>query len=115
MGDEKTLATIPSADPDTLLEVVLCTRATAPPVIELRRLSWGEGIGWFRQHTLRLEAGEVSHLCATLRRYHRRWKPPAAPSHAAKIIPFPRPTDQPQDSGSPPGQPKPAALAELSR
>lgn len=115
MADEKTLATIPSTDPETLLEVVLCTRATAPPIVELRRLSWGAGIGWFRQQTLRLEAGEVAHLFATLRRYHKRWQSPAAPSHAAKVIPFPRPPDQPKDRGSTAGQPRFAALADSAR
>ncbi|MEW6296980.1 MAG: hypothetical protein AB1671_04470 [Thermodesulfobacteriota bacterium] len=114
MADEKTLATIASSDPDVRLEVVLCTREAEPPIIELRRLSWGEGIGWFRQQTLRLEAAEAEYLLSTLRGNQRRWKPRPAHPHATKVIPFPRPADRQQGRAPEAAQRRFPEAAELS-
>ncbi len=97
MADEKTLATIASSDPEVLLEVVLCTREAEPPLIELRRLSRGEGVGWFRQQTLRLEAVEAERLLSTLRASRIHWTPRPTPPQTAKVIPFPHRTDQRRD------------------
>jgi hypothetical protein len=90
MSPEKILTTITSADPDSLLEVALCGRENGQTTIELRRLSWGEGIGWFRQQTLRLDTAEAESLLSALRTSRNQWKARPANPQARKVIPFPQ-------------------------
>ena len=85
MQQEEILTTIASTSPDTLLEVALCAGSEGGQRIELRRLSWGDGVGWYRQQTLRLDAAEAKGLFQALRgKWHDRSTRPAG-----KVIPFP--------------------------
>lgn len=86
MEGEKLLATL--GNRDSVLEVALCMDATAGPHIELRRLSWGEGVGWYRQQTLQMTGAEAEGLLLALRASRSKWKSRAADS-SRKVIPFP--------------------------
>jgi len=85
---QETLATIAGTTPDTRLEVVLDTRAQDEKVIELRRLAWGKGVGWYCQQTLRLEASEAEALLHALRQSRSKWGHQSA-RPTGKVIPFP--------------------------
>ncbi|MGH7965636.1 MAG: hypothetical protein ACRERD_28115 [Candidatus Binatia bacterium] len=84
----ETLATIAGTSPDTRLEVVLDKSLQDEKVIELRRLAWGKGIGWYCQQTLRLESTEAEALLQALRQSRSKWGPQSA-RPTGKIIPFP--------------------------
>ncbi|HKA55483.1 MAG TPA: hypothetical protein VKJ47_17665, partial [Candidatus Binatia bacterium] len=86
MKGEKVLATL--GNRDTALEVALCTAATGGPHLELRRLSWGDGVGWYRQQTLQITVTEAEGLLLALRAGRSKWKARAADS-SRKVIPFP--------------------------
>lgn len=85
MQQEEILTTIANTSPDTLLEVALCAGSEGGQRIELRRLSWGEGVGWYRQQTLRLDAAEAEGLFQALR---GKWRDRST-RPAGKVIPFP--------------------------
>jgi len=53
-----------SSDQDRLL-LVLCSKPEGSHV-ELRQQSFGDGIGWFTQSTIRLEANQVAELRSAL-------------------------------------------------
>jgi hypothetical protein len=95
--NETVLATIAATDPDSLLEVTLCRSATEELVIELCRFSWGAGIGWYRQHTLRLDITEAEGLLQALRTSRRKWHSPSDEPDG-KIIDFPVRTDPQEQS-----------------
>jgi hypothetical protein len=82
---EEILTTIASTSPDTLLEVAFCTGSEGGQRIELRRLSWGQGVGWYRRHTLRLDAAEAEGLLQALR---GKWRGRST-DPAGKVIAFP--------------------------
>jgi hypothetical protein len=83
---EKVLATL--GNRDSVLEVVLCADATDGSHLELRRLSWGEGIGWYRQQTLQMTVAEAEGLFLALRASRSKGKARAIDS-SRKVIPFP--------------------------
>jgi hypothetical protein len=61
MPSEVVLSTIAgSTEGDRLLLVLLNTAEGSH--VELRQQSYGEGIGWFNQATIRLEASQVAEL-----------------------------------------------------
>ncbi len=88
MIQEQTLKTITGEDPTVRLEVVVGADTQGTPLVELRRLSWGKGIGWYRQHTLQLDPTEVDVLLQTLRGSRQQWQDTPAPVRG-KVIPFP--------------------------
>lgn len=88
MQHETTLATIAGANPDTLLEVTLRPGHADEQYLELRRLSWGEGVGWYRQQTLRLNTAEAEELFLALRRNRSKWRKQPQGSRG-KVILFP--------------------------
>jgi len=91
---EEILTTIAGMSPDSALEVALCSDCADGRYLELRRLSWGEGIGWYRQQTLRLDANEAERILQTLRGSRSKWgSQPGTPK--GKVIPFPILTEQP--------------------
>ncbi len=69
---EEIIATIPQESSDSMLEVALIQGSCDNPTIELRRLSWGGGVGWYRQHTLRLDYATAQALLQTLRQARGR-------------------------------------------
>jgi hypothetical protein len=85
---EEILTTITSANPDSVLEIALSTASGGRQKIELRRLSWGEGVGWYRQQTLQLDVSEAETLLLALRGNRRKWAPRLAISQG-KVISFP--------------------------
>ena len=86
---EKVIATIPQGEKDSLLEVVLIQTGPDDSRIELRHHSWGEGIGWYRQHTLTLDAATVRALGRTLSQVQQRLDHGLTARHSSKVIPFP--------------------------
>ena len=52
---EVVLATVPQRHDDTVLEIVMIHGADGVTNVELRSLVWGNGLGWYRQHTLQLD------------------------------------------------------------
>jgi hypothetical protein len=94
MEHEKILTTIIGANKTSRLEVALGQDAQGGRMIELRRLSWGDGVGWYCQQTLRLDPREAENLSWTLRGSHRQWRDQVS-GHQGKIIAFPlQPTNQ---------------------
>ena len=62
---EVILAEIPGSNAEERLLIVHRNFA-GESRIELRQQTWGEGIGWFTQNTMRLEPQQVAQLRATL-------------------------------------------------
>lgn len=88
MQHEKILTTIVSANPTSRLEVAMCMEAQGERTLELRRLSWGDGVGWYCQQTLRLDPHEAESLFWALRGNQRQWRDRSATGQG-KIIPLP--------------------------
>jgi hypothetical protein len=63
---EEIIATIPQKQPDTVLEVALIHNDDGAAHIELRCMSWGEGLGWYRQKTLALNRDAARALLQNL-------------------------------------------------
>src|SRR5215813_2587321 len=63
---ENIIATIPQGSADTVLEVALIHDGSQGVHIELRYLAWGTGVGWYRQHTLKLDRSAAQALFRTL-------------------------------------------------
>ena len=62
---EVTLAEIPGSTNGERM-VVVHSHFAGQSRIELRQQTWGEGIGWFTQNTMRLEPQQVAQLRTTL-------------------------------------------------
>lgn len=94
MEQEKVLTTIVGANKTSRLEVTLGPNAQGGRTVELRRLSWGDGVGWYCQQTLRLDPREAENLLWTLRGSRHQWRDQLL-SGKGKVIPFPlRQTNQ---------------------
>ena len=88
MLPKQLLSTVTADDKNGRLEIVLSPNDAGEPALELRRLSWGRGVGWYHQHTLRLNPAEAEALLHTLRRSRSVWREgPHMPG--GKLIPFP--------------------------
>jgi hypothetical protein len=92
---EEVLVTIPQKGDDTVLEVVMMHDAIGAPAIELRYLVWGNGLGWYRQHTLRLDGTTARDLIQALGVVQRRMERQAVESLGHKVLPFPHKHRQP--------------------
>jgi hypothetical protein len=88
MPDEQILTTILGGNENARLEVALGADSQSGRTLELRRLSWGEGVGWYCQQTLRLNSKEVANLLRALRQNQSKWRDQSA-SRQGKVIPFP--------------------------
>ena len=62
---EDIIAAIPQGSADTVLEVALIRDDSQDVHIELRYLAWGAGVGWYRQHTLKLDRSAAQALFRT--------------------------------------------------
>ena len=88
MSHEQILSTITADNEHSRLEVALSCNAAGEQTLELRRQSWGKGVGWYRQHTLQLGPAEAEALLQTLRTSGHTWR--RHPGRAGgKVIPFP--------------------------
>jgi hypothetical protein len=86
---EKIIAAIPQDTPDHVLEVALVGDQAQGLRVELRTLAWGNGLGWYRQHTVTLDSASLQGLQRALGQIkgHIRHTTPQRPS--ATVIPFP--------------------------
>ena len=97
MRTNEILTTIPDAqhsasihsDPDVALEIALDEQEDGQATIALRRLTWGNGLGWCRQQALTLTTDEADALIRALQKSQRKWKGEPATS-SGNVIPFPR-------------------------
>jgi hypothetical protein len=62
-AQEITLSVLPGASEHERVVMVLCHHASSPAsYVELRQQSFGAGLGWFNQSTIRLEPEQVADL-----------------------------------------------------
>ena len=59
---ETTLTSLPASAENERILVVLVQNTSEGSQIEMRQQSFGEGIGWFTQSTIRMEPGQVATL-----------------------------------------------------
>jgi hypothetical protein len=88
---EEVLATIPQRDGDTALEVVMAHDSVGDTSVELRYLVWGVGLGWYRQHTLRLDGTTARGLIQALGIVRRRVESQSLEGLTHKVLPFAKP------------------------
>ena len=87
---EVVLATIPQRSDDTVLEVVMMQSADGATRLELRSLVWGNGLGWYRQHTLQLDGTTARNLIQALGVVQRRVEHQSIDALVHKVLAFPR-------------------------
>ena len=87
---EEILAAIPQDQPGSRLEVVLIHEDPEHTRLELRHLLWGDGIGWYRLHTLQLGAPAVRALGRLLRQVQQRLDRSMMSGPGNTVLPFPR-------------------------
>jgi hypothetical protein len=85
---EEVLATIPQDSSDNLLEVALIHDGATDPSVELRYLSWGTGLGWYRQHTLKLDRTAAWALLRTFGPLRRRLAQDTSSTADRQVIPL---------------------------
>jgi len=88
MQQEKILATLTGHDANSCLEIAACCDADDRKGIKLRRLAWGQGVGWYCQQALWLTPEEAEGLLVTLRKSRDAWRGETQQS-PGKVIPFP--------------------------
>jgi hypothetical protein len=85
---EEVLATIPQDGSDNVLEVALIHDGATDPSVELRYLSWGTGLGWYRQHTLKLDRTAAWALLRTFGPLRRRLAQDTSSTADRQVIPL---------------------------
>jgi hypothetical protein len=63
---ETVLASLAGSSSTERVLVVLCQDAGEPSRLEMRQQSWGVGVGWFTQSSVKLEPSQVSQLRQSL-------------------------------------------------
>jgi hypothetical protein len=86
---EEIIATIPQATDDTMLEVAMTYDADHRARVELRYLTRANGIGWYRQKSLSLDASATDALLASLGQVRRRLKTRGQARKDGQLLPFP--------------------------
>jgi hypothetical protein len=86
---ETVIATIPQDTSDHVLEVVLIDDQGQGPRVELRTLAWGNGLGWYRQHTVTLDSASLQGLQRTLGQLQSYIRHSTPRRQSATVIPFP--------------------------
>jgi hypothetical protein len=86
---EKVIAAIPQDTSDHVLEVALIDDPAQGTRVELRALAWGNGLGWYRQHSVTLDRASLQGLQRALGQIQSyiRHRPPQPQS--VTVIPFP--------------------------
>jgi hypothetical protein len=85
---QEVLATVPQNNGQTALEVALVYDGAGGTRLELRYLVWGDGLGWYRQQTLALDAVAARALLGSLGSVRHRLKPTTKHLGEGKVIPF---------------------------
>jgi hypothetical protein len=86
---EKIIAAIPQDTPDHMLEVALIGDQAQGLSVELRTLAWGNGLGWYRQHTVTLDSTSLQGLQRALGQIQGYIRHSTPQRQSATIIPFP--------------------------
>ena len=86
---EKVIEAIPQDTSDHVLEVVLIDDQEQRPRVELRTLAWGNGLGWYRQHTVTLDSASLQALQRALGQIQGHIKHSTPQRRSATVIPFP--------------------------
>jgi len=86
MNHECVLATLPGANDTQQVVVVLRQLADGSSKVSLRQQTWGDGIGWYDQHSLDLEPEQFRQLRHGLGAPTR---PARAEPDSKTILPFP--------------------------
>ena len=87
---EKIIAAIPQDTSDHMLEVALIEDQAQGPRMELRTLAWGNGLGWYRQHTITLDSTSLQGLQCALAQIQSQIRHARPQRQSATVIPFPR-------------------------
>ena len=85
---QEVLATVPQNNGETALEVALVYDGAGGTRLELRHLVWGDGLGWYRQQTLTLDAMAARALLGSLGSVRHRLRPMTKSPGEGKVIPF---------------------------
>lgn len=85
VGKHRVLGQLESENVEERIEVTARQTAEHLPMLEVRALRWGSGVGWYAQKTLTLTPGQASRLAQLLRRFSSAAQPRRA---RPKIIPF---------------------------
>ena len=86
---EKVIAAIPQDTSDHMLEVVFIDDQAQGPRVELRTLAWGNGLGWYRQHTVTLDSASLQGLQRALGQIKGHLRHSTPQRQSATVIPFP--------------------------
>jgi len=86
---EKVIAAISQDTSDHMLEVVFIDDQVQGPRVELRTLAWGNGLGWYRQHTVTLDSASIQGLQRALGQIQSHIKHTTPQRRSATVIPFP--------------------------
>src|SRR6266487_3701534 len=86
---EKVIAAIPKDTLDHMLEVVFIDDQAQAPRVELRTLAWGNGLGWYRQHTVTLDSASLQGLQRALSQIQGQIRHGTPRRQSATVIPFP--------------------------
>jgi hypothetical protein len=86
---EQVIAAIPQDTPDHVLEVALIDDPAQGPRVELRTLAWGNGLGWYRQHTVTLDRASLQGLQRVLGQIQSHIRHSSPQRQSATVIPFP--------------------------
>lgn len=88
---DEILATIPQEGGNTALEVAMTHNSANDVSVELRYLVWGRGLGWYRQHTLKLDGTAARDLIRALGVVQRRVEHQRVEGLGCHVLPFPHP------------------------
>ena len=86
---EKVIVAIPQGTSDHVLEVVLIDDPAQDPRVELRTLVWGNGLGWYRQHTVILDSASLQGLQRAFGQIQSQLRHSTSQRQSATVIPFP--------------------------
>lgn len=86
---EEIIATIPQTTDDTMLEIAMTYDADNHARVELRYLTRANGIGWYRQKSLSLDASATEALLTSLGQVRRRLKTRGHAREEGKLLLFP--------------------------
>ena len=85
---EKVIAAMPQGTSDHMHEVVLIDDQAQGPRVELRTLAWGNGLGWYRQHTVTLDSASLQGLQRALGQIQGYIRHSTPQRQSATVIPF---------------------------
>jgi hypothetical protein len=85
IGRQRVLGHLECENMEENIEVIARQTAQDLPMLEVRSLRWGAGVGWYVQKTLTLTPRQASRLAHLLRRFSSAG---SVRTDRAKILPF---------------------------